>query len=211
MSLRWRLPKESEIVLETYDEAEITARLVRLDRSRRTAFVAACAERLWPLFERYSLVTGCGDAADLRTVLDQAWTVAQGGDAVDLESASTIAEELVPSDEGEWVFEMGYGQNAAAAVAYAVRTWLTDDPQEGVWGTRQVYEAADYAAQHSLPDFDPNAVDAERRLLESSAVQSALAGLATDLAAVESSAGDGWAALRERAEREGRAWARTLV
>lgn len=46
---------------------------------------------------------------------------------------------------------MGYAQNAAAAVACAVRTWMTDEPQEAVWGARQVYEAADYAAQHALP------------------------------------------------------------
>ena len=53
-----------------YDEAEIKARLARLDQSQKTAFAAACAERLWPLFERYSEVTGRGDVTALRAVLN---------------------------------------------------------------------------------------------------------------------------------------------
>ncbi len=117
---------------------------------------------------------------------------------------------MVPVDEGEWILETGYGQNAAAAVAYAVRTWLTEDPQEGVWAARQVYEAADYGAQRSLPGLDLNAAGAEETLFQSRIVQAAVTGLAEDLDAVEAPAGDEWVGLRDRARREGALWARTL-
>lgn len=193
-----------------YDEPEIKTRLDALDRAHKTAFAAACAERLWPLFERYSRVTGEGDVTALRAVLDGAWSAVQGEEVASLAEAQEVAEGMVPSDEGEWVFEMGYGQNAAAAVAYVVRTWLTDDPQEGVWGARQVYEAADYAAQHSLPDLNLNAPGAEQRLLQTPAVQTALAGLSADLLAVESPVSDKWRGLRQRARQEGEAWAGIL-
>lgn len=193
-----------------YDEAAIRARLTRLDRASRTAFVAACAERLWPLFERYARATGGGDPEVLRGVLDKAWLAAQGVDTGGLEQAQEVAEAMVPIDEGEWVLEMGYGQNAAAAVAYAVRTWLTEDPQEGVWGARQVYEAADYAAQRSMPALDLNSAGAEGELFQSAIVQTAVTGLAEDLDAVEVPEGDEWAGLRDRARREGASWAQTL-
>lgn len=124
--------------------------------------------------------------------------------------SAKVAEAMVPIDEGEWVLEMGYGQNAAAAVAYAVRTWLTEDPQEGVWGARQVYEAADYAAQRSMPALDLNSAGAEGELFQSAIVQTAVTGLAEDLDAVEVPEGDEWAGLRDRARREGASWAQTL-
>ena len=193
-----------------YDEADIKARLAKLDRFHRTAFAAACAERLWPLFERYARATGEGDVEALHSILDMAWSAAQGVVVEGMAGAQEAAEAMVPNDEGEWVFEMGYGQNAAAAVAYALRACLTDDTQEGVWGARQLYEAADYAAQHSLPDLDLNAPGVERALFQSPAVQSALAALSADLIDVESSEGHDWALLRERAREEGEVWARTL-
>ncbi len=194
----------------SYDESEIGARLVRLERFNRTAFAAACAERLWPLFERYVRVTGEGDSVVMRAVLDRVWLAVQGRDAGDLSQAQAEVEAMVPIDEGEWVFEMGYGQNAAASVAYAVRTWLRHNPQEAVWAARQVYEAADYAAQRSLADLDLNSAAAEAELFNSEIVQVALAGLAADLASAEAPSGDGWSGLRDRARLEGASWARTL-
>ena len=191
-----------------YDEGVLRGRLSRLGRSEKTAFAAACAQRLLPLFVRYAEVTRRGDTRALAGVLEDTWRAA-AGDEVDLEHAPGIAEEMVPPDDAEWVHELGYGQSAAASVAYAARTWLTDDPQEATWAARQVYEAADYAAQRSLPALDLNAPDAERRLLESPVVQSALSGLSSDLAAAEAMSG-GWEALRERARREGEVWARSL-
>lgn len=59
--------------MASYDEAEFKNRLSRLDRARKTAFAAACAERLWPIFPRCAEASGEGDVAALRTVLDDAW------------------------------------------------------------------------------------------------------------------------------------------
>ncbi len=187
------------------------ARLARLGRAEKAAFGAACAERLWPLFVWYANITGRADPRSLRRVLDDTWRAMQGNE-VNLAEAQQVAEGMVPSDEGESVHETGYGQNAAACVAYAVRTWLNDDAQEAAWAARQVYEAADYAAQHARPDldFDLDAPDAERALREHPAVQAALAGIEDDLAAVESAEPDSWDGLRKRAEEDGAVWARSL-
>ena len=196
--------------MASYDEAEIKNRLSRLHRARKTAFAAACAERLWPLFLRCAEATGEGEVAVLRTVLDGAGRAARGEDVGDLSAARITAEDMVPADDGEWIVEMGYGQNAAAAVAYAVRTWLTDDPREAAWAARQAYEAADYAALCAHPELRLNVPGTERTLSESAMVQTAIAEMVADLVAVESPPTDDWEGLRARARDEGAVWAATL-
>lgn len=192
-----------------YDESEIRVRLTRLDHASRVAFAAACAERLWPLFERYVQATGLGDVALLRSALDEVWLVAEGREnGADLSRVEKVALSMVPADDGEWVFEMGYGQNAAAAVAYALQGSLTDDPQDGVWASRQVYEAADYAARCLRPDLDLSSADAEQELSRSDTVQVAVSGVIADLESLEGEAG--LSGLQDRARREGAVWARSL-
>jgi hypothetical protein len=195
--------------MNSYDEESLRTRLAGLDRMQKTAFAAACAERLWPLFVRYA-ERAAGDVAPLESVLQDTWRAAQG-DGGDLASAQEIAEEMIPSEDDDgWVHEMGYGQSAVAGIAYAVRTWLTDDPQEAVWAARQVYEAADYAAQHALPELDLNAAGAEQQFHESAFVQEALSALGEDLSAVESTEDSKWEDLRQRARSEGKVWAASL-
>lgn len=70
------------------------------------------------------------------------------------------AEAGVPDeDEGPWFLEVAYAQNAAACAAYAIRTWLTGDPQDAVWASRQVYEAADLAASTLATDLAVRGID----------------------------------------------------
>ncbi|WP_369401364.1 DUF416 family protein [Demequina soli] len=184
-------------------------RLVDLDRQSRTAFAASCAERLLPLFERYARSVGTPESGSrLRAAIDAAWDAASGLD-VNLETYRSEVELLVPSDAGEWTLEAGYGQNAAAAAAYALRTWLTDDPQEAVWAARQVYELADYAALQGGSESSLNAPGAEALVLASGPVQHALAAIDGTLDAVEARPSS-WRALRAEAEADGRSWESAL-
>lgn len=139
-----------------YDETALKERLSRLDRKAKTAFAAACAESLAPLQERYFSRTGdSGPAARAREILDAVWAGASSGHA-DVSSLEAEAAELGPTDDEEWSFDMGYAQNGAAALAYAIRTWLSDDAQEAAWAARQVHEAAEYS--FSQPNTAPGNV-----------------------------------------------------
>lgn len=115
----------------------------------------------------------------------------------------------MPSDEDGWTLEMGYGQNAAAAAAYAIRAWLTDDPQEAAWAARQVYEMADYAVLQRSPTLDLNEAASELTVLSSALVQDALEALDRSLTSVESSGND-WSTLRASSEADGLRWARAV-
>lgn len=142
-----------KLVTPEYDETALRRRLSGLDRSAKTAFAAACAESLVPLHERYWTTTGdSGKAGRAREILDSAWDVAFAGNS-DVSSLESEAVSLGPTDDEEWSFDMGYAQNAAAALAYAIRTWMSGDAQEAAWAARQVYEAAEYSV--SQPDVQP--------------------------------------------------------
>lgn len=192
-------------VLE-YDEQAILERLAVLDRSSKTVFAASCAERLSGLFDRYARVAGAPELAlRLRAVIDAAWGAASGA-FVDAGSLQAEAEGMVPQDADDWVLEAGYGQNAAAAAAYAMRTWMTDAPQEAAWAARQVYELADYAALNGDPGLDPGGLVPERQVLESEAVQRALWAIAHSLDLVEAGR-PSWGQLRLEAETDCAQWA----
>ncbi len=191
----------------TYDEPANVRRLSRLDRTRKAAFAAACAQRLLPLFDRYAAVVH-SDPAIIHVALARVWEALRDAN-VDLRPMQGAAEGQVPQEDDDWILETGYAQNAAACAAYAVRTWLTDDAQEAAWASRQVYELADYAVQQLLPDLDLNGPEAECQLVGHDLVQVALAGIEQDLRVVESADLD-LDGLVERASREGLAWSRGL-
>jgi uncharacterized protein YjaG (DUF416 family) len=171
-----------------YDESEIVRRLSTASTKARALFAVSSAERLFPLFELYASRTDQGSAAQLRAALDAAWeAVDSEGPSTELSHWQEVAEDLVPDEDDEdWVDESAYGQNGAAAVAYALRTRLTDEPQEAGWAARQLYEAADYAAQQQLKDLDINDPRTEHALLSSPVVQEALSGVRDALALIDS-------------------------
>lgn len=149
-------------------------------------FAAACAERLQPFYAAFHRASGQGSPEQLRQALEAVWAAAADGDqGEDVAHWESVTYDLVPQEEDPgWADVTPLGENAATAVAYALRTWSADDPQEAAWAARHVYEAADYAAQRQLPDLDLNGPGAEDELLGRSVVQEALTGLQADLSAV---------------------------
>jgi Protein of unknown function (DUF416) len=138
----------------TFDERQIRNQLDALPAISSVAFAAACAEWLYPCYEEFARATGQGDPAALRAVVDAAWSLAESEELPrnDIEHLRTLAELLVPNDDDEnWSTLSPLAQNAAASTAYAVRTWLLEDPQQAVWAARQLFEAGDYLVQLVAP------------------------------------------------------------
>jgi hypothetical protein len=99
----------------------------------------------------------------------------------DIEAAVDRAMHLLPSEEDGWDEEtQPYAEDAAAALAYALRARLTGDPQEAAWACRRVYEAADHfvIATTGLP---VGGSEAERVLLAHPVVQAELSRQRRDL------------------------------
>lgn len=131
-------------------EDRLRESLKAINVEQRVSFSAACAQQLFPLYELFVSSTGQGDLTTLGQSLDIAWSLDESSAVArrDVEEAQRSAESLVPhDDDDDWTLLRPLAQNAAASVAYALRTWLHDDPQEAVWSARQLYEAADYLVQ----------------------------------------------------------------
>lgn len=189
-----------------YDENALLARLKPLDRWAKTAFAAACAQRLFPHYERYARSADTlAHAQILADILSTAWDIASGR-VVIVQPLQSEAESMVPSGDGDNALESGYAENAAAAVAYAIRTWLSDDAQEAVWAARQVFDVADYAFWLANPNADVNDRNTNAAVLRSDIVQEALSAIDRYLDAA-ASAPSSWLDLRKRSELEGQFWA----
>ncbi|MDQ0677438.1 hypothetical protein QFZ30_000820 [Arthrobacter pascens] len=55
------------------------------------------------------------------------------GLVIDVRLMDSEGGSMPPSDDEEWVLEIGYGENAASSVAYAIRTWLTAEREGRIW------------------------------------------------------------------------------
>jgi len=132
-----------------YDEGVLRERLVLLQRFARVLFACACAERLMPAAEWCCRRTGSSIFLLAREALDVAWSLGVS-DSLPIEEVEALRERLeatVSCDDVGPVPCSALTENAVAAIAYALRIWSVDDPQQAVWAARQLYEAADSIVQ----------------------------------------------------------------
>jgi hypothetical protein len=131
----------------TYDEKQLLGQLERLPAQHRAAFAAACAERLLPAYTAFSARTGRGDPATLTRLLERLWADLAGDQMTDNEVEVEIdtCMPLIPQeDDGPWVAEQALAEDAASAVAYALRCRQSGESQEAVSAAHSTYSALDY-------------------------------------------------------------------
>jgi hypothetical protein len=108
--------------------------------------------------------------------------------------------ELIPGeDEEPSVDEQAYADDAASAIAYALRTLDSGESQEAAWAARRAYEAADHHVMYRL------GLEGESQVLAHPVVQTELSRQHRDieelLGAPESST-ELFVRLRDRAKAE---------
>lgn len=153
-----------------YDEAHLMVALSKLPPLARTAFAAACAERMLPVYRWFHQRTGRGDPVALRRALADVWTSLDSDSAESLEAQRAVAEGLVPEEDDMWVDECAYAENAAASVSYAISARLTGSTKEAVAAAFQVYEALDYRVTNR-DDVDLNLPGAEEQVVSDPLIQ----------------------------------------
>jgi Protein of unknown function (DUF416) len=194
------------VMTQIFDERRLREELAVIDASRLVVFACACAQHLMPLYGRYALAAHA-DADGLARALAKIWETPIGTvSGVDLEIE--LATSLIPSEDKDWIFEVGYAQAAAAAVAYAGRTLRASDPHDAIWAARQVYEAADYGAQFLIEIPQARRLEREQAVLGASIVQQAIADVWIYLELARHD--QNYAEIRNEAICRGESWARSL-
>lgn len=175
-----------------YDESSNREALGLLSPPLRVAFALLCASRLTYAYEHFCERTGRGNAVAFRAAFERLWLDALGVEAMTVTEVADTAElcmRLVPSEEDGWDEEtQPYAEDAAAALAYAARARMTNDPQEAAWAARRVYEAVDrwVLVETGLPVGDASR---ERAIQQHPRIQAELSRQKRDLA--ELGMGDG--------------------
>lgn len=185
-----------------YDEQEIIRKLNQLDPKCRVAFAAACAERQIPSYVVFSKQTGRGNPDVLIDILERVWSDLPDGnmpqDALQRELSRCMA--LLPQEEeGPWINEQAYAEDAVSAVAYALRARSTGDSQEAAYAARVAYEAVDHHVINRL------GIESDDHVLAHPVVQAELARQHRDLDELQRANIDRselFARLRERASVE---------
>jgi uncharacterized protein YjaG (DUF416 family) len=139
-----------------YDEVEISQRLTILPLAARVLFAAACAERLIPIYHWFCTGARQCDFDLVRAALDFVWSAegAQQRPDDQLNLWCERLEVLVSSIDEVDSVGAAVAENAVACVAYALRAWRANDPQESIWAARQLYDAADTIVQDGAATHD---------------------------------------------------------
>jgi uncharacterized protein YjaG (DUF416 family) len=147
-----------------YNEPEIIKNIECLPLLLRVAFAALCAERLLPAYIRFCGQTGTGDAQKMEAILGRVWRDIAGEHITneELQAELDACMSLIPQeDEGEWIEQQAYAEDAGAAVAYALRARKSGEPQEAAWAARCAYETLHYylTYQEGRHAIDPGEVE----------------------------------------------------
>jgi uncharacterized protein YjaG (DUF416 family) len=130
----------------TFTETDLKNRLAALPCSKMVAFAAACAERLIPAYVRYSEKVALGvDTSLYSNALDIVWSQLLGRES-DRQSIEDMEKRCligIPGEDNAERVGEPYAEDAGATVTFAIRAWLSCDPQDAVWAARRVYEAVD--------------------------------------------------------------------
>jgi uncharacterized protein YjaG (DUF416 family) len=166
----------------TFDTNQLALKLRELSPSSRTAFALAAATRLLPCFERYEAKEGKRNNEAPRRLVNRLWAHLEGDsiDAFVLDQYLNEITDIIPEEVDFASLDHALADDAASAVAYAIRSALTADSQESMWAAQRAYEAADQIAIRLLK-AEIGTPEAETQIQSHPIVQRELVRQASDL------------------------------
>jgi uncharacterized protein YjaG (DUF416 family) len=171
------------MLIERFDEAKLAQELNRLSVKLRVVFAASCAQRLLPAYRVYCAHSGRGDSPTLEGLLTRLWCDLEGRpmSANEIRGAIETCMHLIPREDDEpWVDGQAGAEDAASAVAYALRCRETHERQEAAWAARCAYEALDHFVINR-ENIDTNLAGAESRIVAHPLIQAELRRQRQDL------------------------------
>jgi uncharacterized protein YjaG (DUF416 family) len=179
-----RLVDGGHMAVLEFREGWVEEDLEHLPPRARVAFAAACAERLLPAYSRFAARVGRGGECTLKVIMQQIWDdlTANGGISTEQLDATIdrCANLLAEISEGPRVREYVAGEDAVAAVAYALRCRRSGQSQEAAWAAARAYSAVnDYVITST--GLSTNAFGEQKIVLAHPVIQAELARQKRDL------------------------------
>ncbi len=166
-----------------FNERSLITRLDRLPSEFKVLFAATVAERLFPAYLNYSRLTGRGNPQELSAALERLWLDLEGRrmDTAQVQEDLDLVMRLMPrDDDNSWVPEQAWAEDAAAAVAYALRCRENGQSAEAAWAARRAYEALDHMIITKM-GVDTSRPGASEGVLSSPPIQAELSRQQRDL------------------------------
>jgi hypothetical protein len=159
-----------------FNQELLISRLNAIRPPSRTVFALACADRLLPLYEVYSMKSVKGNWDYLQTKSDNLWDQVLKGLVISDDEFLDEYPELAPGDDtprAERTILDPLAENAVIALGSAWECHVSGESQKAFWAAEQAYEAIDYMAQN-IKNIDYREPDGEEALLQSGFVQGEL-------------------------------------
>jgi len=161
----------------SFDEAFLKRKLTSISLQRQVMFAVSCASRLFPTYATVAILTGHGNPTILQSALEYAWALSAGAplESAVCEDHQSLVMHLIDKDHDDSGRLLpSCAEDAASAVAFALRTCLHDDPaQEAMWAARRVYECIDMFVGESRK-IDTSRPGAEIDILSDPLIQTEL-------------------------------------
>jgi len=166
-----------------FEQADLLHKVQQLAEPLRAAFAAACAQRQQTAYARFFKLSGRGNPEALSKILGALWNDLAGNKLPDRELDRMIAAslKLVPNEkEGQWVIEEYCAEDAATAVAYALRCRRRGSAQDAVWAAERAHASLDQYVSYQ-ENRDTNRPRWQERALSHPLIQAEFARQQRDL------------------------------
>lgn len=134
-----------------FDEGEVIALLRSVPAMHRAAFVASCAERLFPNYVAFSRETGWGKPRLLREALDAVWDHLCGKTLSSLDAKAFISkvDKAIPDTEDFQTVLVSFALDAGVAIVEALKSCFDGDVQHGLDAAVSATDTVDMYIQES--------------------------------------------------------------
>ena len=165
-----------------FSHDDLSKKLSSLPRRLRTAFAAACAQRLMPAYAASASRNLNANPQQAIKILTELWNDIQCGssDPSKLKRDVEICETLIPDHDGSYFDGFEHADNATCSLAYAVESELKGGAEEAAWAAERCFESLFHAVKNTFGDGRSPAEMA--RILSVPLIQAELRRQAADLA-----------------------------
>jgi hypothetical protein len=118
---------------------DLSKKLASLPRRLRTAFAAACTQRLMPGYTRFASGNFKPNPQQAMKILDELWNDIENGssDPGKLKRDFEICETLIPGDDVSYFDGFEYVEDAMVSLAYAIKSELEGGAEEAMWAAER--------------------------------------------------------------------------